>query len=483
MAQSVPVRDTIVTLACDSFELPNGEWTKHNMVWQCDTVFDSDHNPIKIYADSVAIGHPNTVTLHQPEYYQDSAFYNNVWYFQTVIVPKHDKNIYGCDSTTWVTLFVDHIGRDTTYHCDYVPYYDEDDNAWYNESYSKTRVIHRPGRMDSIVVDSIMLYEEVVARSVGGRDSLYYDGTWYKESCVIGYDSLSEHCQEFRGAKVWLSIDICHQVTYKDSIDYFSACDSVFYQGRWYSQSTSVRDTVYLTYKMDSIHIDSINVIGPAYHELEITGIDSVLYDGVWYYENESFVEKQIEPSQVTGCDSIQTIQIIVQKSIPIPPPSPVEPFIDNLIINKYNWILLANNAILHRLYPYNEPDEYYWLHNDKHVESVQGDYYTEDHVLVGKFQLLVRYGRNWHYSNVITIGDQYQITQAQITPNPVPAGMKAEVILPGDFKYSIYNQNGALQYTGEATDRDTLPQLPSGIYIVLILNDQGIQSIKLIVE
>ncbi len=86
----------------------------------------------------------------------------------------------------------------------------------------------------------------------------------------------------------------------------------------------------------DEINTDCTEVVA----HVDIMGDDSVYYDnknvGKWYHENTTFLFH--DATVVGGCDSLTVVSITIV------------PTIANLIINKYNWILITNQTLVNQL-------------------------------------------------------------------------------------------------------------------------------------
>lgn len=110
-----------------------------------------------------------------------------------------------------------------------------------------------------------------------------------------------------------------------------------------------------------------------------VTGIDSVSYGGKTYYDNVTFSHINVMEN---GCDSITIISIVVANT-PLPEEDPA---IYGLLINKYNYILLVNEAKLQQLYPNQEATGIRWYHNGAIMSDITTMFYSTNNGLNGSY-------------------------------------------------------------------------------------------------
>lgn len=209
-------------------------------------------------------------------------------------------------------------------------------------------------------------------------------------------------------------------------------------------------------------------------------GVDSVEYQGTWYYETISFSTTDVTEE---GCDSITIVTLIV--NTPTPPEPEPDTISHHVLVNKFDWVLLVNRTILMGRYTTREPDEYRWYRNDQLLLGENKDHYSTNERLEGFYKLRIRVGERW-LTDTVTIRPLEQTGQAEasVAPNPAVNGMPARVYYPGDFQYSILNQNGILVTNGAACNTATLPALPQGIYLVNVQSEATeVKPLKLVVQ
>ena len=76
------------------------------------------------------------------------------------------------------------------------------------------------------------------------------------------------------------------------------------------------------------------------------------------------------------------------------------------IIVNKYNWQLLLDNVTLARFFPQNAARTYQWYKNEVPIPGANGDDYSEQNELCGRFQLRVEMDNGQTiWSNILEIG------------------------------------------------------------------------------
>ena len=80
------------------------------------------------------------------------------------------------------------------------------------------------------------------------------------------------------------------------------------------------------------------------------------------------------------------------------------------LIVNKYNWQLLCDNTVLHRLFSEQMPLAFQWYKDEAPVWGATGDDYAEQNELHGVFQLRVTLtGDQIIWSNILELLDEIE--------------------------------------------------------------------------
>lgn len=226
-------------------------------------------------------------------------------------------------------------------------------------------------------------------------------------------------------------------------------CDSVAYNGEIF-----YKDTV-LTYIVDKqVYQVNITVNHSTLEQENHSGLDSLEYDGTMYYADTTLIYRGTTKD---GCEAVRYVTLQIAHT-------PVY-YLDNLIVNEMNWLIVCNNRLLREKYPA-EDYSFQWIKNGQPVQNTYSysDYYTEDERLEGQFELEVTVHNNGQpnikvHSNIITI---------------LPEQTEAKRI-------AIYDKAGVLVY--EAVGDVEIPHLLSGFYVVRTEQDNTLDIQKLIVR
>lgn len=132
------------------------------------------------------------------------------------------------------------------------------------------------------------------------------------------------------------------------------------------------------------------------------------------------------------------------------------------IIVNKYNWVLLVDNAKVRELFPERTVVGYQWYKDEQPISGATGDDYSETNELHGVFQMyLTLDGGDVIRSNIIDLSH---------TPEPQSAHVRA------------YNSSGVLICQWDTSDPAEYPALPAGIYLLRIEQGETCLSRKIIV-
>jgi len=248
----------------------------------------------------------------------DSVQVHGNWYSNSqIVVDVLSAQSTGCDSTvnTMVTISSEiYVIQPLVENCDsaFVG------GQWYSQSTTIYDTTALPSGCDSINETSIIINQSysVNGPDATGCDSVQVNGNWYisSQSVVDVLSVQSTGCDSTVTTMVTISSEIyVIQPIVED-------CDSVFYAGHWYSQSTTVYDTTALPSGCDSINETSI-LINQSYavNGPDVTGCDSVQLHGNWYNTSQTVVD--VLSAQSTGCDSTVTTSVTVGSEIYIVQP------------------------------------------------------------------------------------------------------------------------------------------------------------------
>ena len=264
-----------------------------------------------------------------------------------------------------------------------------------------------------------------------------------------------------------------------------SGCGRVEYDGKTYTTDTTFLETGTTTSTCGN-RLVSIQVFDAPESEQTILFCDTITYNGQLFYTDTTIVERFANPTNgATPCDSTATTHLIMNCTAG-------GTYIEDLIVNKYDWIMLCNNRKAYTLVPNYTQMRYQWYRNGERIEGATDDYYTENRMLDGCYMLrLMMIDENTAHIfvsetkcvNAHTIG---------IIPNPVAAGQSAVI----EYYFSesdkqglyvdIYDNVGLLYYHIEPTTYPiVLPSnLAVGIYNIKVVTGLGqIFNVKLIVN
>ena len=429
-----PVYDTTFYSACSVIEL-NGQEYRYSLMLR--EVIEREHQGDSIHCDSITIHYysydidtmdvKDSITLQEVLYTKDT----------TILLVHEGANMYGCDSLVIMTL---------------------------NFSYSP-------------------LHDTAYTQSF---DSAWYNGLWYYRDTML-IDTIPISTKQDS-----IHVQILH-IDYTPIIDttYYSACDSLEYRGVVYYSSFTHCDTIKGYYAGDTITIDSILISASAHSYYWQACLDSALYDGVMYYADTMFVQT-ISGGANSGCDSVHHHYLEFTYSPPvdttqhdtiIPQTPDTLPHYDTipLIINKYNWIIITNNTLFQSYYPNAQIQSFCWYKNDTCVSSDYFDFYTEDRLLDGTFQLVIYLDSATKiYSNTLVITPSTQPAPPRLSVNPVQHGQQTYLIYDGHVRYEIFTATGVRTHKGEGENKIPLPPMDKGIYIIRVYYGEDEKTLKL---
>ena len=264
-----------------------------------------------------------------------------------------------------------------------------------------------------------------------------------------------------------------------------SGCGRVEYDGKTYTADTTFLETGTATSTCGN-RLVSIQVFDAPESEQTILFCDTITYNGQLFYTDTTIVERFASPTNdATPCDSTATTHLIMNCTAG-------GTYIEDLIVNKYDWIMLCNNRKAYTLVPNYTQMRYQWYRNGERIEGATDDYYTENRMLDGCYMLrLMMIDENTAH---IFVSETKCVNAHTISiiPNPVAAGQSAVI----EYYFSesdkqglyvdIYDNVGLLYYHIEPTTYPiVLPSnLAIGIYNIKVVTGLGqIFNVKLIVN
>ena len=264
-----------------------------------------------------------------------------------------------------------------------------------------------------------------------------------------------------------------------------SGCGRVEYDGKTYTTDTTFLETGTTTSTCGN-RLVSIQVFDAPESEQTILFCDTITYNGQLFYTDTTIVERFANPTNdATPCDSTATTHLIMNCTAG-------GTYIEDLIVNKYDWIMLCNNRKAYTLVPNYTQMRYQWYRNGERIEGATDDYYTENRMLDGCYMLrLMMIDENT--AHIFVSGTKcVNAHTISIIPNPVAAGQSAVI----EYYFSesdkqglyvdIYDNVGLLYYHIEPTTYPiVLPSnLAVGIYNIKVVTGLGqIFNVKLIVN
>ena len=240
----------------------------------------------------------------------------------------------GCkDSITkTVLLFSDQTVFDTITICpSELPYSIHGIDRSMAGTYDNTITVNGCDSTSSVTLEVNDAIENEV--TINGCDSIQVDGQWYTNDIELR-DTI------FGGSHTGCDSVIIQQIKITNAIENlltFSGCNSVQVDGQFYTNDTTLRDTLFggSFTGCDSIVIKQIQISNNIIeNQLTFSGCDSVQIDGQWYTNNIELRDTVFGGSH-TGCDSVVIKQIQISKS-------------PNLIITADNdTVVLGNQTTL----------------------------------------------------------------------------------------------------------------------------------------
>ena len=253
----------------------------------------------------------------------------------------------------------------------------------------------------------------------------------------------------------------CMKVEYKT----LSGCDSLLVEGKLYYADTLLTDTLSPTL----VRKTQVSIEHATTGILTLTGQDSVVYKSMVIYKDTVWQDTLVNH---TGCDSVLTLQVHVM---------PVSLF--DLIVNKYDWLLLCNNSRLKELMPQLQEVTFQWYRNDTLIVGATHDFYSEEGPLEGTYRLhFVADGQECRTLPVTVHG--LRQAKAQIRPNPVGRQAAARLVCGEAVHAEVFTRQG-----GRVCEADypagggVLPPLETGVYLLRLTCGTGCEMLKLIVQ
>ena len=267
-----------------------------------------------------------------------------------------------------------------------------------SEPFHLTTKICCPKRVDEIdeitVCDTLMPYH--------WHDTVFYKDTTYEIIYKNAHD-----CEVKRGVYTLHTKLCCPDLQYMPEDT--TVCDTLMpflWRGVLFEEPTTQEVMEKSPRGCDSIlHIYTLNTelcCPDVLYVPEDTVVCDTLMPFLWrgVLFDEPAIQEKMEISP-RGCDSILYIMTLdtvhCERLYPI-------------IVNKYNWQLICDNVVLHRIFPNRIATAFQWYKDEKPIPGATEDDYAEQNILNGVFQLrVVLDGEETIWSNILEILDSIE--------------------------------------------------------------------------
>lgn len=258
------------------------------------------------------------------------------------------------------------------------------------------------------------------------------------------------------------------------STDVFECFDSqsgyATYRDLHLTSDTIIYDTVSSENKCGTIVANMINLVMPVHDTIYVDSCLRITYEGITY--NDSAEVIKMSKTTEMGCDSFTHIMLNVNKCFPYP-----------VLVNKYNWILVCNDAIFDDdKFKLKSNVKYKWYKDDRLVVTTSESYFTEDKELDGCYQVgIIVDGGSEYLSDIVCIDENHGYT---ISPQPNPVEKLQPITIICDFpvegvvgtEVEVFNMNAEKVYVSKATAKEiVIPGMTaSGYYFVRLTTVKG---------
>ena len=329
---------------------------------------------------------------------------------------------------------------------------------WYKEDTILTET-HRSedaDDCDSIVEIHLNVVKPVQeSRAEKGCDSLLYNGkTYFSDTTLVEHYPSSKGCDSV----VYVNVEIGHSGVYSERL---ASCGRVKFDGEYFYSDTSFVRVYSNMDGCDSVVNVDIDVWEISNTEIFVDSMNQVTYDEKVYFRS-TVLRDTLTNSM--GCDSFVTIFINVEKSLDVP-----------LIVNKHDYVLFCNNNIFEEKFV-----AYQWLKNGVPVAGATKEYYTEEVLLNGCFQVYVTTEAGKEFASETICFEEGR--EFKLYPNPVAVGENIVV----DYEFTeeemfnllveVFNSKGVCVYRGEPSSYPIViaGRTEPGYYYILITTGKG---------
>ena len=244
-----------------------------------------------------------------------------------------------------------------------------------------------------------------------------------------------------------------------------TVCDTlmpIVWRGRtWYTDSIAT-DTLHFAKGGDSAYVQYVLTTKACCPEVQTIRLDSLVCDTllpfswqfgdtVLVFSRAESIEFEIPHAKWSNClEKVYTLHLdtcLCER-------------LYDLIVNKYNWVIVCDNTRFAAFFPERKAVGFAWYKNGELVEGAKEDDYSENAELNGAFQL--------H----ITLDDNRIVKSNVLYINALP---------PTEQRVSCYNHLGMLLF--ETTEMPDLSALSPGIYILVYQSANSTHTEKVIIR
>lgn len=447
------VYDTLVKFGCESVDFEGMTYYKDTVLnraipfiggeWGCDTFRTINikvANPIE--KDTVITG-CGFVEYDGRLFETDEELYEVI------------ESSQGCDSLVHIVrikIVNQKTSTDTIEGCDSVFFKDN----YYKENTILTETYESADGCDSIVEIHLNVIKPIKeSRVEKGCDSLLYNGeTYFSDTTLVEHYTSSKGCDSV----VYVDVKIGHSGEYYEKL---ASCGRVKFDDEYFYSDTSFVRVYANMDGCDSVVNVDIDVWEISNTEIFVDSMNQVTYDEKVYFRS-TVLRDTLTNSM--GCDSFVTIFINVEKSLDVP-----------LIVNKHDYVLFCNNNIFEEKFV-----AYQWLKNGVPVAGATKEYYTEEVLLKGCFQVYVTTEAGKEFASETICFEEGR--KFKLYPNPVAVGENIVV----DYEFTeeemfnllveVFNSKGICVYRGEPSSYPIViaGRTEPGYYYILITTGKG---------
>ena len=147
---------------------------------------------------------------------------------------------------------------------------------------------------------------QTTVQSFTACDSVWFGGTWYTANDTLT-DSLTTTVGGFDSIVI---TEITVHPSFSVQQPVVSGCDSALVGSAWYFGDTTLTDSFTTVFGCDSLRITEVRIDGSSLVNQSITADDSARVNGVWYTSSQIITDSLLT---VAGCDSIVVTDLTIE--------------------------------------------------------------------------------------------------------------------------------------------------------------------------